>query len=163
MIGSLMMCVSAVLLVTGMLAGIAMGIAQNFQLAPAHAHLNLVGGVLLFLFGLYYRMIPAAGSSRLAQIQGTLHLVGAFVFPAGIALVLLRGASWELAPVTGALGVTLATILFAVVVIRTARAERRAVPAHLAGGPQLASRSQGVHGIVQHSDSHGASWRQRPL
>ena len=47
----------------GMLAGIAMGIEQNFTLAPAHAHLNLVGGVLLFLFGLYYRLIPAAGKT----------------------------------------------------------------------------------------------------
>jgi hypothetical protein len=53
MIGSLMMCVSVVVLLLGMLAGIAMGITQNFMLAPAHAHLNLVGGVLLFLFGLY--------------------------------------------------------------------------------------------------------------
>ena len=34
-----------------MLAGIVMGIQQNFVLAPAHAHLNLIGGVLLFLFG----------------------------------------------------------------------------------------------------------------
>jgi hypothetical protein len=47
MIGSLMMCVGAVVLLIGMLAGIAMGIEQDFALAPAHAHLNLVGGVLL--------------------------------------------------------------------------------------------------------------------
>jgi len=46
MIGSLMMCVSVVILLIGMLAGIAMGITQNFVLAPAHAHLNLVGGVV---------------------------------------------------------------------------------------------------------------------
>ena len=51
MIGSLMICLSAVVLLVGMLAGIAMGIQQNFMLAPAHAHLNLIGGVLLFLFG----------------------------------------------------------------------------------------------------------------
>jgi zona occludens toxin (predicted ATPase) len=44
MIGSLMMCLSVVVLLVGMLAGIAMGIEQNFT--PAHAHLNLIGGVL---------------------------------------------------------------------------------------------------------------------
>jgi hypothetical protein len=44
MIGSLMICLSAVVLLVGMLAGIAMGIQQNFMLAPAHAHLNLIGG-----------------------------------------------------------------------------------------------------------------------
>jgi hypothetical protein len=51
-----------------MLAGIAIGITQNF--VPAHAHLNLVGGVLLFLFGLYYRLVPPAGTSALAKVQG---------------------------------------------------------------------------------------------
>ena len=68
MIGSLMMRVSAVILVAGMLAGIDMGIRQDFLLAPAHAHLNLVGGVLLFLFGLYYRLIPEAGMTTLAKV-----------------------------------------------------------------------------------------------
>ena len=77
MIGSLMMCVSAVILLAGMLAGIVMGIKQDFALAPAHAHLNLIGGVLLFLVGLYYRLIPAAGSSTLAKVQGWLHMIGA--------------------------------------------------------------------------------------
>ena len=70
MIGSLMMCVSVVVLLVGMLAGIAMGILQNFMLAPAHAHLNLIGGVLLFLFGLYYRLIPAAGTTTAGQSPG---------------------------------------------------------------------------------------------
>ena len=67
MIGSLMMRVSVVVLLIGMLAGIAMGVKQDFALAPAHAHLNLVGGVLLFLFGLYYRLVPAAAENRLAK------------------------------------------------------------------------------------------------
>src|ERR1041385_7117153 len=87
MIGSLMMCVSVVILLIGMLAGIAMGITQDFALAPAHAHLNLVGGVLLFLFGLYYRLVPAAGTTLLARVQGWLHIAGAIVFPAGVAVV----------------------------------------------------------------------------
>jgi hypothetical protein len=122
MIGTLMMCVSVVILLIGMLAGIAMGIEQDFTLAPAHAHLNLVGGVLLFLFGLYYRLDPAAGSSILARIQGWLHIVGAILFPAGVALVLLRGPSLIAAPIVGSLIVTVAMALFAVIVFRTARA-----------------------------------------
>jgi hypothetical protein len=71
MIGSLMMCLSVVVLLVGMLAGIAMGIQQNFTLAPAHARLNLMGRVLLFLFGLYYRLVPAAATTTLAKVQGT--------------------------------------------------------------------------------------------
>jgi ABC-type nickel/cobalt efflux system permease component RcnA len=68
MIGSLMMCLSVVVLLVGMLAGIVMGIEQNFT--PAHAHLNLIGGVLLLLFGLYYRLVPAAGATTLAKVHG---------------------------------------------------------------------------------------------
>jgi hypothetical protein len=122
MIGSLMMCVSVVILLVGMLAGIAMGIQQNFTLAPAHAHLNLVGGVLLFLFGLYYRLIPAAGTTLLAKVQGWLHIGGAILFPAGVAVVLLKGPSFEAAPIVGSLTVVAAMTLFAVIVFRTSRA-----------------------------------------
>jgi hypothetical protein len=122
MIGSLMMCVSVVVLLLGMLAGIAMGITQNFMLAPAHAHLNLVGGVLLFLFGLYYRLVPAAGTTTLAKVQGWLHIAGGILFPVGVALVLLKGPSVEAAPIAGSLIVVAAMLLFTVIVFRAARA-----------------------------------------
>jgi hypothetical protein len=122
MIGSLMMCVSVVVLLFGMLAGIVMGIQQNFVLAPAHAHLNLIGGVLLFLFGLYYRLIPAAGTTTLAKLQGWLHMIGAILFPAGVAIVLLKGPSFEAAPIAGSLLVVTAMALFAVIMFRSSRA-----------------------------------------
>jgi hypothetical protein len=122
MIGSLMMCVSVVVLLIGMLAGITMGITQNFVLAPAHAHLNLVGGVLLFLFGLYYRLVPAAGTTALARVQGWLHIAGGILFPIGVAAVLLKGPSVEAAPIGGSLIVVAAMVLFAIIVFRTARA-----------------------------------------
>jgi uncharacterized membrane protein HdeD (DUF308 family) len=74
-----------------MLAGIAMGIQQNFTLAPAHAHLNLIGGVLLFVFGLYYRLIPAAGTTTLARIQGWLPILGGSCSPLASQLCSSRG------------------------------------------------------------------------
>lgn len=122
MIGSTMMCVSVVVLLVGMLAGIVMGIEQDFALAPAHAHFNLIGGVMLFLFGLYYRLVPAAGTSVLAKIQGWLHIIGAILFPAGVAVVILKGTSFIAAPIVGSLIVTAAMALFAVIVFRTSRA-----------------------------------------
>jgi len=121
MIGSLMMCVSVVVLLVGMLGGIVMGIEQDFALAPAHTHLNLIGGVMLFLFGLYYRLVPAAGTSRLAKVQGWLHIVGAILFPAGVAVVILKGASFIAAPIIGSLIVTAAMVLFTVIVFQTSR------------------------------------------
>ena len=122
MIGPLMMCVSVVVLLVGMLAGIAMGIQENFTLAPAHAHLNLVGGVLLFMFGLYYRLIPSAGRTTLATVQGWMHIIGAILLPAGITLVLVKGTAFIAAPIVGSLIVTAAMALFAVIVFRTSRA-----------------------------------------
>jgi len=116
------MCMGVVVLLVGMLAGVAMGIEQDFALAPAHAHLNLVGGVLLFLFGLYYRLVPAAGNSALAQVQGWLHIAGAILFPAGVAVVILKGPSFVAAPVVGSLIAVAAMALFAVIVFRTSRA-----------------------------------------
>lgn len=121
MIASVMMCASAVLLLVGMLAGVVMGMQQDFTLAPAHAHLNLVGGVLLFMFGLYYRLVPAAGRLAMARVQGSLHIVGAMLFPAGIALVTLKGHSYVAAPIVGSLIVVAATALFVAIVFRTSR------------------------------------------
>lgn len=122
MIGSLMMRTSAVILLFGMLAGIVMGMQQDFLLAPAHSHLNLIGGVQLFLFGLYYRLVPAAGTSTLAKVQGWLHMVGAVLFPAGVTAVLLGGPSFEAAPIVGSLIVVAAMALFTVVVFRNSDA-----------------------------------------
>jgi hypothetical protein len=112
MIGSLIMCVSVVVLLVGMLAGIAMGIQQNFTLAAAHAHLNLIGGVLLSRSALYYRLVPAAGTTTLAKLQGWFHMIGAILFPAGVAVVLLEGEALVAAPIVGSLIVVAAKALF---------------------------------------------------
>jgi hypothetical protein len=122
MIGSLMMRVSVIVLLVGMLAGVAMGMREDFTLQPAHAHLNLVGGVLLFLFGLYYRLVPAAGNSALARVQGWLHIVGGILFPVGVGIVVLEGPGFIVLPIVGSLVVVAATALFAVIVFRTSQA-----------------------------------------
>ena len=119
MISSLMLRVSVVLLLIGLLFGIAMGIRQDFSLAPAHAHLNLVGFVLMFAAGLYYRLVPEAGESLLAKIQGALHITGAIVFPLGIAAVTWGPAKVEFLAIGGALIVLAAIALFAWIVFRT--------------------------------------------
>src|SRR3981081_4385035 len=75
----------------GIILGIVMGIRQNFVLMPAHAHLNLLGFVTLFLSALYYRAGPEAAVSRLAPVQAVISVAGAVVFPIGIAAVLLGG------------------------------------------------------------------------
>ena len=105
----------------GMAFGIFMGIRQDFTLAPAHAHLNLLGFVTMFLSALYYRAFPNAAASRLARYQAAVSVAGAILFPVGIACVLLGGHDrFEPIVVAGALIVFAGMVLFAVIVYRTA-------------------------------------------
>mgnify|MGYP001024615609 CR=1 FL=1 len=105
----------------GMAIGIFMGIKQDFALAPAHAHLNLLGFVTMFLSALYYSVFPMAAATRMARIQAVISVGGAILFPVGIASVLLGGHD-RLEPlvVAGALTVFVGMLLFAVIVYRTA-------------------------------------------
>ena len=112
----------------GIILGIVMGIRQDFVLMPAHAHLNLLGFVTMFLSALYYRVVPEAAASGLARYQAIVSVAGAVVFPIGIACVLLGGHDrFEPVVVAGALTVLLGMALFAVIVFRTC-GQQRAMP-----------------------------------
>jgi hypothetical protein len=83
--------VSAVVaILCGMALGIWMGIGQDFTLAPAHAHLNLLGWVTMAIMGFYHRGTEAA-RPRLAWIQVTTGAVGFWVFPVGLGFYLATG------------------------------------------------------------------------
>jgi hypothetical protein len=112
--------VSVVLGLVGMGLGMVMGIRQDFTLAPAHAHLNLLGFVALFLSALYYRVVPDAAASAVARLQAAIAVTGAVVFPIGIGTVLLYGpARFEPLVVAGAIIVFIGMALFAFVVFTT--------------------------------------------
>ena len=105
----------------GMGFGIFMGVTQDFMLAPAHAHLNLLGFVTMFLSALYYSVFPIAAATRMARIQAVISVGGAILFPVGFASVLLGGHDrFEPLVVAGALTVFVGMLLFAVIVFRTA-------------------------------------------
>ena len=71
----------------GMIWGIVMGISQDHATLPAHAHLNLLGWVSLFLFGIYYHLHPAIDRSRVASLQIWIWIVGTIVLTIGVGLV----------------------------------------------------------------------------
>jgi hypothetical protein len=120
---NLLFRVSVTLGLIGITGGIAMGIAQDFRLAPAHAHLNLVGFVVLFLAGLYYRVAPQAAASRLARCQVAASMIGAVVFPIGIAAVTLGNhETWAPLAIAGSLIVLAGMLMFATIVFQSTRA-----------------------------------------
>lgn len=118
MASTLLLRGSILLLLVGLCLGIGMGMAQDFTLSPAHAHLNLVGCVLPFIAGLYYRMTPAADGSRLARFQAIAALTGSIVLSVGIGIVVSAGPQLEVIPIVGSLIVLAAWISFAVIVFR---------------------------------------------
>jgi hypothetical protein len=55
-------------------------------------------------------------------VQGWLHMIGAILFPAGVAVVRLKGEAFVAAPIVGSLIVVAAMTLFTAFVFRTSRA-----------------------------------------
>jgi hypothetical protein len=81
---------ATIILIAGAGLGIKMGMAEDFQLAPVHAHLNLAGWASLALFGLVYRAYPQLAERRIAFIHFILSGTGAILLPIGIGLAILR-------------------------------------------------------------------------
>ena len=75
---------AAVMLIAGVVLGITMAMAKNFQLVPVHAHANLVGWASLALFGLTYRAFPQLKQTRLAGLHFAFASVSAILMPYGI-------------------------------------------------------------------------------
>jgi hypothetical protein len=111
-------------LLVGEGVGIYMGIAQDFLLSPAHAHLNVLGWVTLAAFGLIHRAYPALSASRLAGVQCALAVAANIAMPAGLAMMLL-GYDATLLKIAS-LAVILATGLFALMFVRKAALARAA-------------------------------------
>ena len=82
---------AALCLIGGVAIGIGMGIAHDFQFAPVHAHLNLVGWTSLALFGLTYRAYPVLAQTRLARLHFALAAPSAVLLPAGIYVSIAHG------------------------------------------------------------------------
>jgi cbb3-type cytochrome oxidase subunit 1 len=78
---------AVVMVVAGMIWGIAMGISEDHSTFPAHAHLNLLGWVSLFLFGIYYHLHPSLDRNRLASVQVWVWITATIVLSIGVALV----------------------------------------------------------------------------
>jgi hypothetical protein len=79
---------AAVLLgVAGMIWGIQMAISDDHSAMPAHAHLNLLGWVSLFLFGIFYHLHPVLERSRFAITQVWVWIVAVIVMSIGVGLV----------------------------------------------------------------------------
>lgn len=124
MTGNVFLRTSVIFLTCGVVLGVKMGMAEDFVQAPTHAHLNLVGGVWMFLAGLFYNANPQI-SGRLIGVHYVLTLVGMMGFGIGL-YGKLAGAAWGEVPlIAGSSLSALGLIMFAVIVwMGTGRAAR---------------------------------------
>lgn len=85
-LGLKFLVLAAALLTVGVSLGIYMAITHDFQLAPVHAHINLVGWASLALFGIVYSLHPELARGRLAAVHFALAAPAAVMLPVGIIL-----------------------------------------------------------------------------
>ncbi len=107
---------AALFALCGMIWGIQMSATHDHSLSPAHGHLNLIGFVMMSVFGTYYALTPQAGQSRTARFHFVLNTATVLVLTPGIALA-ISGQTEVLAQIGSVLAV-LSMALFGFVVLR---------------------------------------------
>jgi hypothetical protein len=110
---------------TGMAMGIAMAATHDHSVFPAHAHLNLLGWVSLFLIGIYYKFNPSLDVSRAALIQMAVWVLGTIVLTIGVAAIYLGRPAAEPIAIVGSLIIFADMLFFAVLVFRPAPKDSR--------------------------------------
>jgi hypothetical protein len=104
---------AVLLLLAGMVWGLQMAISGDHSAFPAHAHLNLLGFVALFLFGIFYRLTPGIEAHRFAVPQVWIWIVSTIVAAIGIGLVHTGHEIGDPIAAVGSLIIFADTLLFA--------------------------------------------------
>ena len=118
---SLSFKLAVLFVIAGMAMGIGMAASQDHSIMPAHAHLNLLGWVSLFLFGIYYERRPALDTSRLALIQVIIWSIGTVILTIAVAALHLGYTAADPVAALASLIVLAAMVLFAYFVFRPTR------------------------------------------
>ena len=124
---------AVLMVIAGMIWGIVMGISQDHSTLPAHAHLNLLGWVSLFLFGIYYHLHPTVDLNPLATRQVWVWIIATIILTIGVGLVHSGHAIGDPIAAVASLVVLADALLFGWLVFRGEPTEltrrRSAVPA----------------------------------
>jgi putative Mn2+ efflux pump MntP len=120
---------AAVLLVlVGMVWGIVMAVSRDHSAMPAHAHLNLLGWVSLFLFGVFYHLHPSLDGARTAVLQVWIWIAGTVILTIGVALVHTGHEIGDPVAALGSIVVLLDMALFGWLVLRREGANKIVEP-----------------------------------
>jgi hypothetical protein len=119
--------------IAGMTWGIIMAVSQDHSAMPAHAHLNLLGWVSLFLMGLFYHLHPEIDRSRAAIAQVWIWIAATAILATGVGLIHSGRSSGDAIAAVGSFMALADMVFFGWLVIRGTRqvsiAVRSVVPA----------------------------------
>jgi len=73
--------------VIGMCWGLFMAASGDHSTVAGHAHLNLLGWVSLFLFGVFYHLHPTLNGSKLARTQVGIWIVAVAILAVGVGMI----------------------------------------------------------------------------
>jgi hypothetical protein len=111
--------IGVVYLLLGMAWGMHMGAAEDFAMAPAHAHLNLLGWVTMAIYGTFYALTHASLSPKLAWTNFALAAIGVALMIPSLAFYLMsHDAKYVAGLVAGEIATVLSLLVFAVSVYR---------------------------------------------
>ena len=112
--------VGVVYVLIGMAWGMHMGEANDFTMAPAHAHLNLLGWVTMAIFGIFYALTRQTLSPKLAWANLIVSALGVLVMIPALGLYLGHGNDPQYIPeiVVGEVLTVLGMLIFGVSVGR---------------------------------------------
>lgn len=123
---SLSLQAAVLLALVGMGWGAFMGASGDHATHGAHAHLNLLGFVSLFLFGLFYHLHPATDRAPLAAIHVWVWIGGTVLLTIGVAMITTGRDAGEPVAAVASLILIADMLLFAWLVARRNRSEARA-------------------------------------
>ena len=112
--------VGVIYVLAGMVWGMQMGASEDFTMAPAHAHLNLLGWVTMALYGTFYALTRETMSMKLAWANWAVSTLGVLVIIPSLALLLGSGNNPKYIPmvVAGEILTLAGMLIFGVAVAR---------------------------------------------
>jgi len=112
--------VGVLYVLAGMAWGMHMGESQDFVLAPAHAHLNLLGWVTMALYGTFYALTRETMSPRLAWANFVISTIAVAIMIPSLAMFLSSGNDPKFLPgmIGGEVLAIVGMLVFGVSVVR---------------------------------------------
>lgn len=108
--------IAVLYLIGGVSLGLYMAASGDHVMHPVHAHFNLLGFVLMTLFGLFYLARPVAAQSKLAKAHFWIYVPAHFIQMLALFLFYRGNAAIEPLLATASMVVGVAILCFAAVV-----------------------------------------------